>query len=135
MMIPKQIINRLRKFENLSFMDDFREGATLQELMNAAKYYDALEGNLDREHWCQFWCTNADVWLQIEGTKMKEVYHVLNPLNGQYTTCNSVEEAKQTREQFMQEYIESRKNLFSVSQAVETENGDTLWNPIDLDKM
>lgn len=118
-----------------SFINEFPDGGEYNEVLAAAKYHDAVYGNIGREAYLRMMYRNPKAWLQIEGTKMKDVYHVFNPTTGQHTTCNSLAEAKQTREQFMQEYLESHKHMFSTAQEIETPNGDTLWNPIDLDKM
>lgn len=140
MIIPKQMINHLQtskiaEFVDLSFLDDFSEGGDHQSILNAAKYHDAIAGENSRVILIESLPTNAHIWAKLEGTKVKEIYQVFNPLTGQYTTCNSVEEAKKVREQVMKDYLKSQKGLFSVAQEIETSNGDTLWNPIDLDKM
>ena len=64
---------------------------------------------------------------------MKDIFHVFNPLTGQHIACFSVEEAKQTRQQCISEYVETQKHLFTVGQEIENTDGDTLWNPIDID--
>lgn len=135
MIVPKEMITFVRVHFGLPFLDDFPTDVEYQTLLNAAKYYDAIDNTSYNVEIISELETNAGLWLQIEGTKMKEMYHVFNPINGQYTVCNSVDEAKQVREQVMQEYLKFNWQLFSVAQAVETEKGDTLWQSIDLDKV
>jgi hypothetical protein len=117
------------------FNEEFPDGADYSEVLNAAKYHDTVNGDIGREAFARMMARNSKAWLQMEGTKLKDVYHVFNPLTGQHTTCNSLEEAKETRQQYIQDYIETQKNMFSVAQEIENSDGDTLWNPIDIDKM
>ncbi len=118
-----------------TMLELFPNGGEYEEVLAAAKQSDELHGDKGREAFIRMMKRNPKVWLLIEGTKVKDVYHVFNPLTGQHTSCNSLEEAKQTRAQYMQDYLESHKQMFSAAQEIETGNGDTLWNPIDLDKM
>lgn len=140
MIISKEMITYLLEHFNtpycdIDFLNDFSEGGDSDNIVNAAKFYDALNGGEVRQLVTPLLLSDASIWLKMKGTIVKEIYQVFNPLTGQHITCNSVEEAKEAREQVMKDYLESQKGLFSVAQEIETTNGDTLWNPIDLDNM
>ena len=140
MIIPKQLIavlkeSKIAEFVDLSFLNNFSEDTEFQLILDAAKNLDSGENNTHRIAVIESIPINARLWLQIEGTKMKEVYHVFNPMTGQHTTCNSLEEAIETRQQIMRDYLETHKHIFSVAQEIETFEGNTLWNPIDIDKI
>jgi hypothetical protein len=119
-----------------TMLELFPNGGEYEEVLAAAKHADELHGdNKGREAFIRMMKRNPKVWLKIEGTKVKDVFHVFNPLTGQHITCNSLEEAKQTREQCIRDYVKSHEQLFTVAQEIETGDGNTLWNPINLDDL
>lgn len=137
MRLTKELLEKINACQEgyQSFIDEFPDGGDYKDVLTTARYLDAVHGNIGREAFIRMMARNPKVWLHIEGTRVKEIFHVFNPLTGQHITCNSVEEAKETQQKCISDYIETQKHLFSVAQEIETVNGDTLWNPIDLDKM
>jgi hypothetical protein len=64
-----------------------------------------------------------------------QLFHVFNPLTGTHEKADSIEAAKQLREQIMQTYLEQNSSIFTVSQESQSSTGDILWVQLSLDEL